>query len=159
MALRGPGGPVAAIAPVSSRPLGGRFSGREGLGAEFLAEISDERIEEYVFDRKLVALITVQLSPSFGLADVDPVGRTVTGTVKTVLFDKRFQKDRSVRISLFPVDGESLRDGAQDSGGKILARDPRDNEKARIIHYEVKVPASLFCSPADERVPSLSLPG
>ena len=48
-----------------------------------MAEIANERIEEYVFDRELVALIAVQLSPSFGLADVDPVGRTVTGTVST----------------------------------------------------------------------------
>jgi hypothetical protein len=106
-------GPLVVIAPVSSRgPLAGLISGRERQGAELLAEISDEGIEEYIFDRELVALIAIQLAPSFGLADVGPVGRTVTGSAESVSFDKGFQEDRSAGVSSLPIGGESLRNGA-----------------------------------------------
>ena len=90
-------------------------SSRGRMGAELLAEISGERIEEDIFDREFAARIAVQLAPSFGLADVDPIGRTVTGALKTVFLDERFQENRSVRISFFPVGGKYLRNGAQDS--------------------------------------------
>ena len=60
-------------------------------------------IQPYVLDGNALLAGWAELAPPLGLADMNPVGRPVTGAREAVLFDKGFQHKRAVTIAMQPV--------------------------------------------------------
>ena len=118
-----------------------------------------EGVEKDPLYRKGIEVVTVELSASLCLPDIDPVGRTVTGAGKPFLFDKGFQKDGPESIASVPVLGKLLGDPSEQSGGEIAKRNPGQDEESGVIDDEVKITLTLLCRPAYELIAWGNLPG
>ena len=71
--------------------------------AKLLAEVFMNRIQEDVFDRERVGVLPIQLSASFGLPYINPIGGAVAGAAKAALFDKGLQKHGLIAVALLPI--------------------------------------------------------
>ena len=66
-------------------------------------EVFSQGIQPYVLDGDALLAGWAELAAPLGLADMNPVGRPVTGARETVFFDKGFQQQRAVAIAVLPV--------------------------------------------------------
>ena len=66
-------------------------------------EAFSQGIQPYVLDGNALLAGWAELAAPLGLADMNPVGRPVTGAREAVLFDKGFQHKRAVTIAMQPV--------------------------------------------------------
>ena len=63
-----------------------------GIAAESLLGITDQRVEVHVFDGLTVSLVLpVHATATGGLSHVDPVGRSIASSAKTISVYQRFQ--------------------------------------------------------------------
>ena len=134
-------------------------SSRGRMGAEPLAKISGERIEEDIFDREFAARIAVQLAPSFGLADVQPVGGFIGRSGEAVGFHKGLQQHRAIVVTRFPVSWQAPCGHRQYHRGQVFRLDPRQDQEAGVIDYPVQMFFSLIVIPADVGIAWRGLPG
>jgi len=128
--------------------------------AEELAEasVSVEGIEEGVLDGEGAAVLGIQLAAALGLANVAPVGGAVGGALEAVPLDEGLEQQGAVAVVLFPVGGELLGEGAEDTGGEVGGGDPREDQEAGVVDDEGEVSQALLGSPAEEVVARSAFP-
>ena len=73
------------------------------LSDQPIFEAFSQGIQPYVLDGDALLAGWAELAAPLGLADMNPVGRPVTGAREAVLFDKGFQHKRAVTIAMQPV--------------------------------------------------------
>jgi len=64
--------------------------------------------EKNVLHRESVFVFSIELSPTLGLSDTDPVRCTITGTPETRLLDKGLQEDRHIAVPLLSCPGSNI---------------------------------------------------
>jgi len=77
-----------------------------------------------------MALVAVHSATTLGLAQMDPIGRAVTGSREPLLIHKGFQQHGSTLEGHFPVAGKLLGCFAQHMAGQPLYLDPGQQKEA-----------------------------
>ena len=103
---------------------------------ERFAESAAEDVFEVFVERKnpdglfgqACLIVSVELSPSLGLAEQDPVRGLVAGAAESWSFDEGFEQDGAVSVLTFPVVWESSCGHPEDAGGEVVAADPREDQ-------------------------------
>ena len=90
---------------VNVRPSRWGVLGRSG--AEGGSEVFCQGVEVDVFAWEEGGVVAVELAPTLGGADVDPVGGSVAGARESVGVDKGLEQDGSVAVSGGPVVAET----------------------------------------------------
>ena len=122
-------------------------------------EAFSQGIQPYVLDGNALLAGWAELAAPLGLADMNPVGRPVTGAREAVLFDKGFQQQRAVAIAVLPVPRKLPGRQPQYFGGEVVRADPRQDQEAGVVDDEMEVSLALPVVPADEAVARGALPG
>ena len=104
--------------------MGGGEDGAEG----FL-----ERVEIDILDGKSILVLDVEFSPTLGLADMDPVGSFVAGSLETVALDEGLEEDGSKRESFSPVVLNTACGQSEEMGGEVFGPDPGEDEGAGVV--------------------------
>lgn len=117
-----------------------------------MAEAFGEGLEVDVFDGFEANVFFVEFPSALGLADVDPVGRAVTGAVEAFGVDEGFEQHGFETVAVFPVVGDPSGGVGQNGGGEVSHLHPRENEKAGVVDDEMEIAFSLGGGPADEAV-------
>jgi hypothetical protein len=121
-------------------------------------EVLDERVYPDTFDRFAMTMEGVELAAALSVAEVLPVRSFVAMTREAGFFDKGFQQNRAVRVTVVPVIGQAARGQRENSRGEILASDPRQDQESCVVDDQVQVSLPLFTRPADELIARLGLP-
>ena len=108
-----------------------------------------EGIEPEALGGQSGGAISIEFSSALGLADVDPVGGSITGSSEALVVDEGFQKDGVIGIAAVPVLGELANHLGEHFRGQIGGLDPREDEEASVIDDAVKIFLSLSRSPAE----------
>src|SRR5450759_399424 len=127
--------------------------------AEMSAEVADERIDPDALDGLAVAMQSIELAASLGVAKILPVGGLVTGACEARFLDEGFQQDRTVRITGMPVVRQALADQGERARGEVTTLYPGQDEESRVVDDEVQVARTLLARPANELIARLGLPG
>ena len=127
--------------------------------AEMSAEVADERIDPDALDGLAVAMQSIELAASLGVAKILPVGGLVTGACEARFLDEGFQQDRTVRITGKPVVRQALADQGERARGEVTTLYPGQDEESRVVDDEVQVARTLLARPANELIARLGLPG
>ena len=126
--------------------------------AERASEAVVEGIDPNGFLGQKGLIMDVELSPSLGFAQVDPIRRMVTGSVESGPFDEGLHQCGPASVSMLPVVSELTSGHSQNTGREVLTVDPGQAEEAGVVHQELKSRLPLFGRPTDEQVARLSLP-
>ena len=103
-------------------------------------------------------MLGVELAAALGLANVAPVGGAVGGALEAVAFDGGLEQQGAVAVVLFPVGGDLLGEGAEDTGGEVGGGDPREDQEASVVDDKGEVSQALLGSPAEEVVARSAFP-
>ena len=95
-----------------------------------------EGIEVDVLNGKSELIFDIELSAPLGLADMDPVGGSVTGALEPVPLDKRFEENGGEGEALPPVVLDAAGGQGEEMGGEVFGSDPGEDEKAGIVDDE-----------------------
>ena len=107
----------------------------------------------------VIAIGVALLGAALGLADAEPIGRSVAGAFKSADVHKGFCKINGVTIDSLPVRAQPSEIKSQNPGGQMLDPDPVGDQKPGIVGDEVKVPPLGCLIPTDELISGLDLPG
>ena len=89
-------------------------------------------------------VVAVELAPTLGGADVDPVGGWVAGARESVGVDKGLDQDGSVAVAGGPVVAETTGGERQELRGEVLRLDPGQDEKSGVVGDELEVGLALL---------------
>src|SRR5438093_8911818 len=98
-------------------------------------------------------------SPALGLAQADPVGRSIASPGKALPIHECFQQPDPLPILGLPVPPDPSADLAQDMTGQVRHNNPWKNQEPRIVNDESQVAGSLAGTPSNPLVPHRALPG
>jgi len=73
------------------------------LLAEMLTEVSDEWIKPDALYWKRTLLIAIELSPPLCFPGAKPIRCLVASSMKTVVLNKSFDQDWTIRIAFLPI--------------------------------------------------------
>jgi len=107
----------------------------------------------------VIAIGVALLGTAFGLADAEPIGRSVAGAFEPADVHKGFCKINGMTIDSLPVRVQPSEIKGQNPGGQMLDPDPVGDQKPGVVGDEMKVPSLCFLIPADEPISGLDLPG
>jgi len=106
----------------------------------------------YIFNGQGMEVVKILFSSSLCLTDTYPVCSAVTRAMKTVLFDKGFDKTGCIAITCKPVMGKLFCAPGEDFGCKMTGLYPWEDEKARVVDDKVETCFSLGVIPTDPMV-------
>jgi len=123
------------------------------------AKILRQGISPNRLDRpgRFVGLIL--LPPTRGLADMNPVGRPVTGARKKLRIDEGLQIMQGMIVDPLPVLRKNPRHGPQDMRGQTVNPNPGQEKKPGIAGDKGKVLLAHLFRPADKPVATTDMPG
>lgn len=130
--------------------MGGGEDGAEG----FL-----ERVEIDILDGKSILVLDVEFSPTLGLADMDPVGSFVAGSLETVALDEGLEEDGSKSEAFSPIVLDAACGQSEEMGGEVFGSDPGEDEETGVVDDEGEARHPLIVGPADEGISGSDLPG
>ena len=121
-------------------------------GGEDGAEVLLEGIEVDVLDGKSILILDVEFSPTLGLADIDPVGGLVAGSLETAALDEGLEEDGSKREAFSPIVLDAACGQSEEMGGEAFGSDPGEDEEAGVVDDKGEARLSLVVGPSDEGI-------
>src|SRR6266705_2725898 len=121
--------------------------------------IRNQWIKVNVLERSVDLVQPILARPSGGLADLDPVGRLVTGASESVLLHEGLQQIDAMAVAPLPVGidpGGNLR---KNMAGQRLDPNPRQNQKTTVVSNEGQALGALLSRPTNPPVSGSALPG
>ena len=103
--------------------------------------------------------MAIKFASALSLAYMCPIGCTVAGAAKTLLFDKSFKKNRLIAVTFLPIMWQLPCYASQDSRCQVVRSDPGQYKKPCIIDNKVQIMLSLLSCPADKPVTRCHCPG
>lgn len=80
------------------------------IGAEDVAKVLSQGVKEHPFYWEDLVVALFQFAPPLSLPHTDPIGSLVRVTREALLLDERFEQDRPVAVTIFPVLSQSPSD-------------------------------------------------
>lgn len=140
-------------------PLTPKGYGFKPLSAQFLPEVSTQRIEIDVFDDAVRQVSMPSFSHPFGFTHTDPVGGLIAGSPETVSFHKGFQQMDRVMVDFEPILSNPFDVEGKDSGCQAFDGNPGQDEKAGVVGQEVQIPYLGGMVPSNEGLSGVHPPG
>src|SRR5215468_5632941 len=120
------------------------------MAAESLPGITDHRVEIDVLDGLTVRpVFPVHATATGGWSHVDPVGRSIAGSAKTMGVYQGFQQQGTVSIVTLPVLRHAPGTQGQNFAGQSFDPHPGQNQESAVVHDPLQVTLPLLVTPAD----------
>ena len=124
-----------------------------------VTKIAYQRISPNRFDRAVWDVSLIVFTPAGGIADVDPSGGLVAGSLEPLAIDEGFGEINRMMVYRIPMIGQHPAHLPQNMRCQVLDANPGENEESAIIHDEMKILSSHMGRPADKPVPAADMAG
>jgi hypothetical protein len=94
-----------------------------------IAEILGQGVAQNILEGTVRLAGLIILPPTCGPTEIEPVGRPVAGTLKTLRIDKSFKIIEGMMIESLPILGQDLYHLSQDAGSQAGNPNPGQDEK------------------------------
>lgn len=123
------------------------------------AKIFTQRITPHCFNGSVWFIGLVIITPAGSFTQIHPVGRSITGSLKTFGVNKSLKKIDRVIVEFLPIIRKNPGHTSQQVGGQIGHVDPTEDKEPGIIGNQVKILLANIRRPADKFVPALYMAG